>query len=454
MSLKIDALGPSTNGNLKFSGSGGISLQQNSGIFILSFCCVTLLVYKLFLLWVVLDHVSDSASSSEKSVSYLSEDEGSNNPVQTRRNPKKLTAKLAIKINSSVKFLKRASKSLSFKKKNVSSIVRSKSSPLVGIPVDFVPPSQTNIVDNTSNPQEYNRTVSRDTKDVRSGGDLPIANWWNNTWKNSLFNSTAVNQQQYSSNPPVQNLVKEIATDKSSSQKVETTVSLPKASGSSTAPFMNSFHENLQSSSISWKNSCQQQSNVSSPVPKLDSSVSFKCDYDGDSEPNISELRIATLSRTEDNAEFCEEKSPSAHSGMISPSVNSLSSCADRQPQKLRHKLLLLEHSAEKFEEKNIEDAFLDQGGEVLLAENHRSNSSENPSQPVNNFRIAAALETLHENWFPELPPRKKSPKKNMKVRAKHKTRKPQEIDILLTNSVSCQSKHSSNLGEMKAEGD
>lgn len=232
--------------------------------------------------------------------------------------------------------------------------------------------------------------------------------WWNETWRNALLSpiATARSEQGGAENTPHNRSQERAAPELPAAPRVVA----EQRHGDSSKPKNEGLPPLIKPEATSgiWKNHHQ----ISSPTGASSPKTSDSSEYDGDSESSHGSSTKPMNEKPVNEAV--------AVSGPQSPVPEDISEFSMPHSGKLRHRLLLWENAGDKFEEKNLEDTFLDQGGEVV--------GETADADTISNFRIASALDALQECWFPEHVPKRKIASLNRVVRSKHKNRKPKEV--------------------------
>lgn len=393
MSLRIDALDPGSNGNLKFSSSGGINLQQGISI---AHChgCDKLAVFMypalpfLFHSEHLSSEESDLSSSGRPSGSYLSADQEADPSP-----PESVSQRIRKKVKSGIKFIAKSTLLPSKKRSSPQQILK--------------------VEDTLVTPSSSGKSIAGSAGPSIAPSKQPPGNaltiWWNETWRNALLSPIATARSE-PSGPPNASDNNRPPEKMPSENQVAPRVAADHRHG---APSNNEFLPSLvkpESGSGTWKNHHQ----ISSPKGSTSPKTADGSEYDGDSESSH-----GSSTKQQMNDKPVSDGTASA-SGQQSPVPEEVSEYTLPNCGKLRHRLLLWENAGDKFEEKNLEDTFMDQGGEVV--------GEADDVDAISNFRIASALDALQECWFPEHPPKRKIASLNRVVRAKHKPRKPKEI--------------------------
>lgn len=329
---------------------------------------------------------SELSSSGRRSGSFLSADQEAD-PTP----PESVSQRLRKKVKSGIKFIA----------KSALLPTKKRSSPQLTIKVED------SIITPSSSTKSATSSVGPFVAPSKQPGNA-LTIWWNETWRNALLSPIATARSDHSG---TQNSFQSRPQERAAPEvQGAPKVAAEPHHGDS------SKNENLpallkpDATSYTWKNHLQ----ISSPSGATSPKTSDNSEYDGDSE---SSHGSSSKPMHDKPAEVSE--APSA-SGQQSPVPEDVSEFSMPHSGKLRHRLLLWENAGDKFEEKNLEDTFLDQGGEVV------GETAE--ADTISNFRIASALDALQESWFPEHAPKRKIASLNRVVRSKHKNRKPKEI--------------------------
>jgi hypothetical protein len=444
MSLKIDALGPASNGNLKFSSSGGINLHHHHHHH----------HHPLDAVEPAGSGLSSEHSHEEKSGCSYYSDFDQNKARNDQRAPStspryKLISKMKHKLKSDIKSLSKRAKNHIRKVPKTAHVVNGPSDVQSGLPTVPLSASETatTVPPSLSVGVQVPSSSTSKGKRAAEGGNA-ITTWWNVTWKNALFYQVP---EQPLSPPsvPVSSSPSKPTSPMTRTLNNSVGMANPVLSSSSNPRVGLSVGNGSELSNPTiWKNQ------HISPIPALVTSpkagviinlhnhsryctsTSQGDNYDGDTETDEYMVKSVTegcKSPAGSSEGKCEaDKASPATSPHPAATRGAESDAIDSHPSKRRHKLLLLEHAYQRFEEKNMEDTYVDQGGEIL--DEARGALHETPV--VGNFRIALALDALQENWFPARPPKQKTSLNNMKVRSQHKRRKPKEIEQLMLSAL------------------